>query len=259
MEVPVYNMTGDQVATFNIDEASLGGQINAPLIKQAYVMYHSNLRQGSSRQKTRSMVEGSTRKMYKQKGTGNARHGDKKVPQFRGGGRAFPARRTREDFRLDMPKKMRRKANRNALLAKLVDNEVRVIDRLDFAQPKTRAFSDLLSALKIDRTALVALAGDDSVESTRNAKLSARNIDDVTLCKADQLTCFEMLNHRYLIIEKSELEAWLAGPSSQTGKEAKTAPMGKGQGVREARKPRPDRGPKVKGEWSSSVSAGGKA
>lgn len=260
MDVPVYNMTGDQVATLNIDEASLGGDINASLIKQAFVMYHANLRQGNARQKTRHEVEGSTRKIYKQKGTGNARHGDKKVAQFRGGGRAFPAKRTREDYRQTMPKKMRRKANRNALLAKLLDNEVRIIDRLDFSQAKTRAFVDLLAALKIDRTALVALPGDDSVESTRNAKLSARNVDDVTICKADQLTCYEMLNHRYLIIEKSQLEAWLSGPSGQTGKEAKTAPMGKGQGVREPRKARPDRGPKVKGEWTSTASvAGGKA
>lgn len=259
MQVPVYNMTGDQVATVNIDEASLGGDINASLIKQAFVMYHSNLRQGSARQKNRHEVEGSTRKIYKQKGTGNARHGDRKVPQFRGGGRAFPVRRTREDYRLAMPKKMRRKANRNALLAKLLDNEVRIIDKLEFEQARTKAFVDLLSALKIDRSALLALPGDDTVESTRNAKLSARNVDDVAICKADQLTCYEMLNNRYLIIGKDELEAWLNGPSGQTGKEAKTDPMGKGNGVREPRKARPDRGPKVKGEWTTAAAAGGKA
>ncbi|MEL7471955.1 MAG: hypothetical protein AAGK04_01445, partial [Planctomycetota bacterium] len=79
--------------------------------------------------------------------------------------------------------------------------------------------------LKIDRTALVALSGD--AERSKNARLSARNIDDATLCRADQLTAFEMLNHRYLVIEKSELEAWLAGPSSQTDKAAKVEPMGR--------------------------------
>ncbi len=252
MKVPVYNMAGDEVAAFNIDEESLGGVVNAPLLKQAFVMYHANLRQGSARQKNRAAVEGSTRKIYRQKGTGNARHGDRKVPQFRGGGRAFPSVRTREDFRMAMPKKMRRKANRNALLAKLIDNEVRIIDSMAFDKPRTRAFVDLMSALKIDRTVLVALPGDDSVESTRNAKLSARNVDDVTICKADQLTCYEMLNHRYLIIEKAELEAWLSGPSSQTDKSARVSPMGKGAGQREPRSARPKRGPEIKGGWKTA-------
>ncbi|MCB1281978.1 MAG: 50S ribosomal protein L4, partial [Salinibacterium sp.] len=183
------------------------------------------------------------------KGTGNARHGDKKVSQFRKGGHAKQKTRLREHYHKDMPKKMRRKANRNALLAKLIDNEVRVIDKLAFDRPQTRAFVDLLKALKIDRTVLVALAGDDSVESTRNAKLSARNVDDVTICKSDQLTCYEMLNHRFMVIEKADLEAWLAGPSSQTDKDAKLNPQGKGNGQKAARKARPDRGPSVKGGW----------
>ncbi len=259
MKVPVYNMAGDEVAAFNIDEESLGGVINAPLIKQAFVMYHANLRQGSARQKNRAKIAGSTRKIYRQKGTGNARHGTRKVPQFRGGGRAFPSVRTGDDFRRSMPKKMRRKANRNALLAKLIDNEVRVIDKIEFDRPRTRAFVDLISALKIDRTVLVALAGDESVDSNRYAKLSARNVDDVTICKSDQLTCYEMLNNRYMIIAKDDLEAWLSGPSSQTDKSARVSPMGKGRGARPARAARPDRGPSVKGGWKTAGPAEGKA
>jgi large subunit ribosomal protein L4 len=225
MDVPVYNMKGSQVGKLTIDEQSLGGEVNAPLIKQAYVMYHANLRQGSSRTKNRQDVEGSTRKIYRQKGTGNARHGDKKANLFKGGGHAHSKKRTREDYRLDMPKKMRRKANRNALLSKLVDNEVRVIDSLDVATPKTKDFTAFLEAIKVDRAALVALPMDG--EKAANARLSARNVDGVTLCRADQLNCFQMLNHRYLVIAKGDLEAWLAGPSSQTGKEAKTSPLGR--------------------------------
>jgi len=225
MDVPVYNMKGSQVGKLTIDEQSLGGEINAPLIKQAYVMYHANLRQGSSRTKNRQDVEGSTRKIYRQKGTGNARHGDKKANLFKGGGHAHSKKRTREDYRLDMSKKMRRKANRNALLSKLVDNEVRVIDTLDVATPKTKDFTAFLEAIKVDRAALVALPMDG--EKAANARLSARNVDGVRLCRADQLNCFELLNHRYLVIGKADLEAWLAGPSSQTGKEAKTNPMGR--------------------------------
>jgi large subunit ribosomal protein L4 len=225
MDVPVYNMKGSKVGTLAIDEQELGGAVNAPLIKQAYVRYHANTRQGSARTKNRHEVEGSTRKLYRQKGTGNARHGDKKANLFKGGGHAHSKQRTREDFRPDMPKKMRRKANRNAFLAKLVDDEVRVVEDLAFATPKTRDFTGFLAALKIDATALVALPVDG--QKAANARLSARNVDGVTLCRADQLNAFQMLNHRYLVIGRGDLEAWLKGPQSQTGKAAKVSPMGR--------------------------------
>ncbi|MAY73266.1 MAG: 50S ribosomal protein L4 [Phycisphaerae bacterium] len=244
MDVPVYNMKGEEVGTMSIDQTSLGETVNPALIKQAFVRYHANLRQGSARSKGRSDVSGSKKKIYKQKGTGRARHGSKRPPQFRGGGHYKSDRRTREDFRLDMPKKMRRKANLNALLAKLIDSEVRIVDSLAVDTPKTKAIVDLLTALKVDKTALLALSGDP--EKSANARLSARNVDGVGLCRADQLTCYEMLTRRYLVIEKSELEAWLSGPSSQTGKEAKLEPKGAGVGVKDARKPRPKRGHEVK-------------
>ncbi len=232
MNVPVYNMQGNEVAKFSVDEKSLGGEVNAALLKQAFVMYHANLRQGSSRTKNRTQVEGSTRKIYKQKGTGNARHGDRKANLFKGGGHGHSKTRTREDYRLDMPKKMRRKANRNALLAKLVDGEVKVIDAITFKEPKTRAFQDFMAAINADRSAVVALPMDGG--ASENARLSGRNVDGVTLIRADQLNCFNMLNHRFLVIGKAELEAWLKGPTSQTGKEAKTSPMGRNESGRKA-------------------------
>lgn len=224
MDVPVLNMQGQQVGTLAIDEQSLGGDINAALIKQAYVRYHAGQRQGSSKTKNRHEVEGSTKKLYKQKGTGNARHGDRKVNLMKGGGHGHSKKKTREDFRLDMPKKMRRKANRNALLAKLVDKEVRVIDSISFAAPKTAEFVGFLEAIKVDNSAVVALSADPKV--SENARKSGRNVEDVTLVRADQLNCFDMLNNRYLVIQKSDLEAWLSGPWSQTGKDAKLAPKG---------------------------------
>jgi large subunit ribosomal protein L4 len=226
MQVPVYNMQGKEVASLSIDEKTLGGQVNADLIKQAYVKYHAATRQGSSKTKNRRETEGSTRKLYKQKGTGNARHGDKKANLFKGGGHGHSKKKVREDFRLEMPKKMRRKANRNALLAKFVDTEVRVIESWGgLKEPKTKAFEAFLEAIKVDRTALVALpmnAGD-----AKNALLSARNIDSVELVRLDQLNAFNLLNNRYLVIAKGDLEAWLNGPSSQTGKSAKVNPMGR--------------------------------
>jgi len=238
MDVPVYNMKGEEVGAMPIDESALGGTINAALIKQAYVRYHANRRQGSARSRSRGEISGTTKKWYKQKGTGRARHGAKTSNLFRGGGHAFAKRRTREDFRQDMPVKMRRKANRNALLAKLVDSEVKVIDRLEPSSPKTREFAAFLGSLGIDRRALVALSGDP--EKAKNARLGARNLEDVSLCRADQLNCFEMLNHRYLVIGREELEAWLNGPSSQTDKRAKSDPLGAGAKAEKA--PRPRRG-----------------
>ena len=225
MDVPVYNMQGSQVGSFSVDEAALGGTVNADLLKQAYVRYHANLRQGSARSKNRHQVEGSTRKIYKQKGTGNARHGDRKANLFRGGGHAHSKKRTREDYRVDMPKKMRRKANRNAMLAKLIDAEVRIVDRLEMAAPKSKEFAIFLAAVKVDNSALVAL--NENGDGTKNLRLSARNHEDVTLCRADQLTAFNLLNHRFLVIGKADLQAWLEGPTSQTGKSAKIDPLGR--------------------------------
>lgn len=221
MQVPVYNTQGSQVGTLDINEATLGGELNYALLKQAYVRYHANLRQGSARTRNRAQVEGSTKKLYKQKGTGNARHGDRKVNLMKGGGHGHSKKRVREDYRKDMPKKMRRKANRNALLAKLIDNEVRVIDRLELGQPKTRDLVALLRAVKAETKTLVAA----SVGQT-NLRLAARNVEGVTLTKPDSLNAFDMLNHRYLVIDRGELESWLAGPSSQTGKDAKINPLG---------------------------------
>lgn len=244
MDVPVYNMKGDEVGRMSIDENALGGAINPALIKQAYVRYHANLRQGSARTKSRGEITGSTKKIYRQKGTGRARHGDKKPPQFKGGGHAFAKKQRREDFRLDMPKKMRRVANRNALLAKLLDSEVRIVDSISIDAPRTKDIVAMLGALKVDASALLALSPDPAKSGP--ARKSARNVDGVSLCRADQLTAFEMLNSRYLVIEQSELEAWLTGPASQTDKQAKIEPKGKGTGEREARKPRPKRGHAVK-------------
>jgi len=225
MDVPVYNMQGAQVAKMNIDEKSLGGEVNAALLKQAFVMYHANLRQGSAKTKNRAEVEGSTKKIVKQKGTGGARHGDRKVNIFKGGGHGHSKKRTRDDFRISMPKKMRRTANRNALLAKLVDSEIRVIDSLAFTDAKTKAFQDFLGAVKIDGTAVIALTGDES--KARNARLSGRNIDGVRVIRVDQLNVYEMLSNRFVVIGKAELESWLKGPSSQTTKDAKINPMGR--------------------------------
>jgi large subunit ribosomal protein L4 len=220
MDVPIYTMSGSKSGTMSIDEIALGETVNADLLKQAFVMYHANLRQGSARTKNRAMGAYRHQKVYKQKGTGNARHGDKNVNLFRGGAMTFNKKRTRADYHKSMPIKMRRKANRNALLSKLLSDEVRIIDGLKFDAPKTKDFVKFLDAVKVDRSALVALSGDPS--KSKMARLCARNVEGVQMCRSDQLNAYEMLNNRYLVIDKSELEAWLTGPSSQTGKIVKT-------------------------------------
>ncbi len=210
MDLSIYNQSGTQVGTMPVDEASLGGEVRPALLKQAFVMFHANTRQGSARTKSRGMVEGSTRKLYKQKGSGNARMGAARTVIRKGGGVAFAKTRTREDFRQTMPKKMRQLANRNALLAKLVDNEVKVIDSLDFAAPKTADFKQMLESVGVNRTCLVALA-----PSEENARRSARNCDSVDTVRIDQMNAFEMLNHRFVVISKSTLEAFLEGRASE--------------------------------------------
>ncbi|MFG0258216.1 MAG: 50S ribosomal protein L4 [Phycisphaerales bacterium JB043] len=226
MDVPVYDTKGKQVGTLAVDENSLGPEINHALIKQAYVRYHANTRQGSARTKSRGMVEGSTRKLFKQKGTGRARMGTIRTVVRRGGGVAFAKTRTHEDFRKNMPVKMRRKANRNALLAKLLDNEVKVIDSLELKDHKTKSIVALLDAIGIDRTCLMALD-----PSNTNARRAAGNVEGLDVCPANELTCFNMLNHRYLVIAKDALEAWLNGPSAKTDKSAKTHRQPAGQGA----------------------------
>ena len=228
MEIAVYDKQGASKGSLTIDPEVLGGEINPALIKQAYVMYHANTRQGSARTKSRGMVEGSTRKLFRQKGTGNARVGSARTNIRRGGGRTFAKTRTREDYRQDMPVKMRRKANRNALLAKLFGGvvngkkieEVKVIADLTMGAHKTSEFRKVLEALGIDRSCLLALNPENI-----NARLSARNIEDVTVCNCEQLTTFELMNHRYLVIAKSDLEAWIerSGGTGKSGKNRESA------------------------------------
>lgn len=206
IELPIYNKTGKQIDTLAIDETQLGEEVRPALLKQAYVMFHANRRQGSARTKNRSRVEGSTRKLYRQKGTGNARMGSVRTNLRKGGGVAFAKLRTHEDFRRDMPKKMRRLANRNALLAKLVDNEVKCFDNLGFDTPKTKEFKAILDAVGVNRSCLVAV---DS--ANRNAALSARNLPDVNTIRVDQLNAFDLLNHRFLVVDRDSLKGFLDG------------------------------------------------
>src|SRR3954464_2340452 len=170
IEIPIFNQSGDKVETFNLDEAKLGGEVRKALLKQALVAYHANQRQGTVRTQARGEVAGSTRKMFRQKGTGNARTGGIRNPIKVGGGHAKQKRP--KDWRQALPKKARRAARNSAILAKLQSKDVRVVDDFKLAEPKTKLVAKFFKALGIDRSVLVAIEG-------RNEGLerSARNID----------------------------------------------------------------------------------
>jgi len=202
IEIPVFNPSGQQVGSVEVDEQVLGGEVRPALLKQAYVRFHANRRQGSAATKSRGQVVGSTRKLYRQKGTGNARRGAIRTNIMRGGGVAFGKKP--KSWRQDMPTKMRRLANRNALLAKAVDQEIKLIDGLSFDKPSTKQFNAILSGLGIDRTCLVALA-----DTNTSAARSARNIEDATLTQIDRLNAFDLLNHRYVLAEKQAFEDYI--------------------------------------------------
>ena len=204
IEVPVYKIDGTQSGTMQVDEAKLGGEVNNALLKQAIVYYHANKRQGTVQTQARGEVAGSTRKMFKQKGTGNARTGGIRNPIKVGGGHAKQKRP--KEWRQDLPKKARRLARNNAILAKIQSNQLKVIESLTIAQPKTKLFAEVLGKLSIDRRVLVAIDSTDDSTLVR----AARNISFTTTTTVAQLNAWDILQNRTVLITKSGLEALLA-------------------------------------------------
>src|SRR5947199_2091122 len=159
IEVPVYNQSGDKVDTIQVDEAKLGGEVRKNLLKQALVMYHANQRQGSVRTLARGEVAGSTRKMFRQKGTGNARTGGIRNPIKKGGGHAKQKRP--KDWRQAMPKKARRAARDSALLAKFHSKDVCVVDAIKLDGVKTKTVAAMFKARGMERSIIIANNGCD--------------------------------------------------------------------------------------------------
>ncbi len=193
LEVPVYNTSGEKVKTLKVDEAIFGSTVNVPLLKQAVVAYLANKRQGSAANKSRGMVSGSTRKLFRQKGTGNARRGSRRANILRGGGVAFAKKP--HSFSKKLPKKMRRAALDSALLAKMIGENLMVLDGLNVSEPKTKQMVEVLSALKVNRTCLLALADRDS-----NVYLSSRNIQDLTVRTADELNAYDVAIRQKMLV-----------------------------------------------------------
>ena len=193
MQISVYNNAGQEIDKIELDEAVFGLQPNEAVVHQALVRQLANSRQGTADTKTRREVSGSSRKLYKQKHTGQARAGNKRSPLRRGGGVIFgPHPRS---YRQAMPKKMRRLAIRSILSAKVADEELKVIDTFGLEEPKTKQMAQVLQALGIESSALLVTADLDTTVFK-----SARNIAMVKTLPASMLNVVDLISHNTLLM-----------------------------------------------------------
>ena len=196
--VSVYNMDGQQVGNIDLNDAVFGVEVNEHLLHKARVVILSNNRQGTKKQKTRSEVRGGGRKPWRQKGTGNARQGSIRAPQWKGGGVVFAA--VPRDFTLDMNKKEKRIAIKSALTNCVKDNNLVVVDELKLNEIKTKNFKKVLDNLKLDKS-LVVLDSND-----KNIVLSARNIEKVKTSCVNELNVYDILKFEKVLITKDAVK-----------------------------------------------------
>lgn len=207
VSLPILDKTGKNVGTYEIDPAEIAPKINRQLLHDVVVMYQASQRQGTVRTRSRADVSGSTKKMYRQKGTGNARAGSRRSGIRRGGGHIF-AKRPR-DYSYRLPRKSVKAATRMALASKLRDGEVVVIDELAFAAPATREMASLLKALACDgMSVLVTTAQHDT-----NTHMSARNIPKVAVSSVADLNALSVLWPRRMVVTPAVLDAIKQGES----------------------------------------------
>lgn len=240
MNLAVYDMSGKQVGSYEIDPAEIAPSVNKQLLHDAVVMYQANQRQGTFRTKSRGEVAGSTKKLYRQKGTGNARAGGRRSGTRRGGGHIF-AKRPR-DFGWRMPRKSLQAATRMALAARLADDEVKLVSGLDMAAPKTAAVAKLLKALGLaENSVLVAPEKHSDV-----LWKSARNIDGVSVSPVGDLNAWSILRARAVLMTTGAIDAFRASvkesgaakkPAASRKKPAREKPAPKAAGRRPARQP----------------------
>ena len=198
----VYDRSGKEVGKYDIDLADLAPRISKQLLHDVVVMYQSNLRLGTARTKSRAEVAGSTKKMYRQKGTGNARAGSRRSGIRRGGGHIF-AKRPR-DWTVRMPRKAVQAATRMALAAKIRDKQIVLIDELKFDAPKTKDMAAILKALQLTGGSLLVA----TAELDANVYKSARNIERVTVSPVSDLNALNVLSPNRVLITKAALDAF---------------------------------------------------
>ena len=217
-KLAIHDAKGKKVGTYNIEPTDLAPRINKQLLHDAVVMYQCNLRQGSHKTKNRHEVSGSTKKMYRQKGTGNARAGHRKSGVRRGGGhmkQIFP-----KDYSYSLPRKALQLATRMALAAKVRDDEIVLIDKLEFDAPKTRDMAGIIKTLGCEGHAvLIATAGLNP-----NVYKSARNIAKVCVSPASDLNALSLLSAKRVLMTTAALDAFKAKvPAPANGAASKSA------------------------------------
>ena len=196
MEVPVYSLTRDVIKHIEISDDVFGVPFNQAVVHQAMVRQRANARQGTASTKTRSEVSGTTRKLFRQKGTGYARGGSRRSPLRRGGGITFgPKPRS---YRQAMPKKMRQLALRCVLSAKIGDGELMVLEQLKLDEPRTKEMARILVALGVDSSALIATS-----EPEENVVKSARNLPGIKTIPASLLNVIDILSYKMLLMTEA--------------------------------------------------------
>ena len=193
--VSVYNIEGNEVGKIDLSDAVFGVEVNEHLVHMAVVSQLANNRQGTQKAKTRSEVSGGGRKPWRQKGTGHARQGSTRAPQWTGGGVVFaPVPR---DYSFKMNKREKRAALKSALTSRVEENKFIVIDEINFEEAKTKNFANILKNLDVSK-ALVVLEDDN-----KNAELSARNIADVKTAKTNTINVYDILKYNTVITTKA--------------------------------------------------------
>ncbi|PFA64168.1 50S ribosomal protein L4 [Bacillus sp. AFS015802] len=198
-KVALFNQSGSKVGDIELNDTVFGIEPNTHVMTEAVLMQRASLRQGNHKVKNRSEVRGGGRKPWRQKGTGRARQGSIRSPQWRGGGTVFgPVPRS---YSYKLPKKVRRLAIKSALSSKVVEENILVLEALSFDAPKTKEFANVLKGLSVDSKTLVITDGLDE-----NVALSARNIPGVTVVPADGISVLDVLGHDKLVMTKSAVE-----------------------------------------------------
>jgi len=201
MEIPVYSKEGEKIDNLQLDDKKFGGPIRNKLLRDAITMYEANKRQGTACTKTRGEVAGGGRKPWVQKHTGRARAGSIRSPLWKGGGVSFGPRP--RDYSYAIPKKARKLALYTALSAKVRDNELVVIDNLNFDIPKTKQMVGILKALNIDNSSCLIVIP----KANENVWKSARNIPSVKIMTSTELNAYEILRPKKVLLTKEALSS----------------------------------------------------
>ena len=196
--VSVYNIEGKEVGSIELNDAVFGVEVNEHLVHMAVVNQLANNRQGTQSAKTRSEVSGGGRKPWRQKGTGHARQGSTRSPQWTGGGVVFEPKP--RDYSFKMNKKEKRIALLSALSSKVADNKIVVLDAFNLDEVKTKKFAEVMSNLKVDK-ALVVIEGEN-----KNVVLSGRNIPTVKVSATNEINTYDVLKYETLVVTKAAVE-----------------------------------------------------